>query len=91
MNRTGWLLAIVTLLLPALLGAQEPFDLVIRNGRVLDGTGTPWYLADVGIRGDRIVAVGKLDGVTARRTIDAAGRYVTPGFIDLHSHSGRPS
>jgi len=88
MNRTAWLLVIVTLLSPALLGAQEPFDLVIRNGRVLDGTGTPWYSADVGIRGDRIVAVGNLEGATARRTIDAAGRYVTPGFIDLHSHSG---
>lgn len=82
------LLTIVVLLVPALLAAQEPFDLIIRNGRVLDGTGTPWYLADIGIRGDRIAAVGRLGDAPARRTIDAAGRYVTPGFIDLHSHSG---
>jgi N-acyl-D-amino-acid deacylase len=80
--------ALTVLLFPVLLAAQEPFDIVIRNGRVLDGTGTPWYFADVGIRGDRIVAVGNLSGAGARRTIDAAGRYVTPGFIDLHSHSG---
>ncbi len=82
------LLALTVLLLPSRLTAQEPFDLVIRQGRVLDGTGTPWYLADIGIRGDRIVAVGRLGDAPALRTIDAAGRYVTPGFVDLHSHSG---
>jgi N-acyl-D-amino-acid deacylase len=54
---------------------------------VLDGTGTPWYRADVGIRGDRIAAVGRLEGARAPRTIDAAGLYLAPGFIDLHSHS----
>jgi len=70
------------------MSAQEPYDLVIRNGRVLDGTGTPWYLADVAIRGDRIVAVGRVGDAPTRRTIDAGGRYVTPGFIDPHSHSG---
>ena len=75
-------------LLPVGLSAQEPFDLVIRNGRVLDGTGTPWYLADIAIRGDRIVAVGRVGDAPARRVVDADGRYVTPGFIDAHSHAG---
>ncbi|MGE0041676.1 MAG: amidohydrolase family protein, partial [Vicinamibacterales bacterium] len=68
---------------------QAPaFDLLIRNGRVLDGTGNPWLLADIGITGDRIAAVGRLDGATARRVIDATGLTVTPGFIDVHSHAG---
>lgn len=69
------------------LGAQE-YDLVIRNGRVLDGTGNPWYLADVAVSGERVAAVGDLSEATARRVIDAAGLYVAPGFIDVHSHAG---
>lgn len=64
-----------------------PFDLLIVNGRVLDGTGNPWRKADVGIRGDRIAAIGDLRGAPATRTIDAAGRIVAPGFIDVHSHA----
>lgn len=73
----------------AAMGADEPgYDLVIRNGRVVDGTGNPWFRGDVAIRGDRIVAVGLLpEGVPAKRTIDASGRIVAPGFIDMHSHS----
>lgn len=71
------------------VAAQEPYDILIRNGRVLDGTGNPWYYADVGIRGERIVAVGDLDGARAGEVIDASGLYVTPGFIDAHSHHAR--
>ncbi len=72
--------------------AQEPatpqsFDLLIRNGRVLDGTGNPWFPADIGVREGRIVAVGALPNATAVRVIDAAGKYVSPGFIDIHSHA----
>src|SRR5687768_12641779 len=67
--------------------AQAPFDLLIVNGRLLDGSGNPWRRADVGIRGDRIAAVGMLAGSPAARTIDAAGRIVAPGFIDAHSHA----
>ena len=72
------------------LSAQSPqhFDILIRNGRVLDGTGNPWYRADIGIRGDRIAAMGSLANATAKIAIDAADRYVSPGFIDVHSHAG---
>ena len=62
-------------------------DLVIRGGRVVDGSGAPWVRADVGILGDRIAAVGNLEGAAAAREIDASGRVVAPGFIDCHSHS----
>lgn len=80
--------ALLPLLTAAPVAAQEVYDVLIRGGRVLDGTGNPWRLADVGVRGDRIVAVGRLDGAQAERVIDAAGLYVTPGFIDVHTHAG---
>ncbi|MEZ5283597.1 MAG: D-aminoacylase [Vicinamibacterales bacterium] len=77
-------------LAPARTTAAQPagFDILIRNGRVLDGTGNPWYRADIGIRGDRIAAIGRLDASGARTVIDARDRFVTPGFIDVHSHAG---
>ena len=66
---------------------QQPFDVLIVGGHIIDGSGNPWFAGDVGIRGDRIVAVGKLAGAPATRTIDAHGMVVTPGFIDTHSHA----
>jgi N-acyl-D-amino-acid deacylase len=71
---------------PALTSQTPPFDLLIRGGRVLDGTGNPFVYTDVGIRGDAIAAVGDLRTATAARVIDARGRYVTPGFMALHEH-----
>jgi N-acyl-D-amino-acid deacylase len=68
--------------------AAQPYDLVLRGGRVLDGTGSPAVNADVGIRGARIAAIGSLTGAAAARTIDVRGLTVSPGFIDPHSHSG---
>jgi N-acyl-D-amino-acid deacylase len=66
---------------------QQSYDVLITGGRILDGTGNPWFAADVAIRDGRIAAIGRLSGATARRTIDASGHYVAPGFIDIHSHS----
>ena len=62
------------------------FDYIIRNGRVVDGTGLPWFHGDVAIRGDRIAAVGVLGNAAAAHAIDAAGKIVAPGFIDAHVH-----
>jgi len=58
-------------------------DLKITNGRIVDGTGAPWYRGDIGVRGDTIVSIGDLSGVAAAATIDAHDRVVAPGFIDL--------
>ncbi len=63
------------------------YDVVVRNGRLLDGTGMPWALRDVGIRGGRIAKVGRLGRAQTGLEIDAAGKYVAPGFIDIHTHS----
>jgi N-acyl-D-amino-acid deacylase len=82
----GMLVAAATLVVAA--QPQAPYDVVIRGGQILDGTGAAAVVGDVAIRGERIVAVGNLADVQARTVIDARGRYVTPGFIDVHSHAG---
>ncbi|MDQ7063451.1 MAG: amidohydrolase family protein [candidate division KSB1 bacterium] len=68
---------------------RKPYDIVIRNGRVLDGTGLPAQRIDIAIAGDKIVAMGRIAGNLAPKTIDAAGRIVAPGFIDLRNHSAK--
>jgi dihydroorotase/N-acyl-D-amino-acid deacylase len=84
-KKTLWLFA--TLLLAAPASAQQ-YDVLIRNGRVVDGSGNPWVYADVGILGDRIAFVGHADErVTAKRTLDAKGLVVAPGFIDMLGQS----
>lgn len=68
--------------------ADEPLDILIRGGRIVDGTGNPWYHGDVGIRGDRIVEIARsIDATRAKVVVPAKGFVVAPGFIDIHSHS----
>lgn len=68
-------------------GPEAVYDVLIRHGRILDGTGNPWYAADIAIRGDRIAAIGPLGGAQAKRVIDASGLVVSPGFIDMLGQS----
>lgn len=77
------------ILLPLLLfaAATQPYDLVIRNGRIVDGTGSPWYRGDVAVRSGKIAAIGHLPDAAARRILDARGMVVAPGFIDMLGQS----
>jgi N-acyl-D-amino-acid deacylase len=67
--------------------SSAPFDVVITNGKIYDGSGNPWYRADIGIRDDRIAAIGKLGNAPSKKVIDAAGLAVAPGFIDMLGQS----
>jgi N-acyl-D-amino-acid deacylase len=97
MNRTAWRVLphylIVGILSPFCLPhffAQVPnaaFDLVITNGHIIDGSGSPWYSGDIGIRGGKIAAIGNLSGDARTHTIDAQGKVVAPGFIDMLGQS----
>jgi N-acyl-D-aspartate/D-glutamate deacylase len=79
---TSWICA------SPLLRADAPaYDLLIRNGKIVDGSGNPWQRGDLAIRGQRIVALGQVPAGAAKQTIDAKGMVVAPGFIDIHSHS----
>ncbi|MCS7082581.1 MAG: D-aminoacylase [Bacteroidetes bacterium] len=76
-----WLLAL------ALLGqGADTLDLLLRNGRIVDGTGNPWFYGDVGIRGGKIAAIGNLAHLHARTVLDVQGQVIAPGFIDTHAH-----
>jgi N-acyl-D-aspartate/D-glutamate deacylase len=81
------ILLIITARMLSGQGSARTYDFVIRNGRIIDGTGSPWYSADIGIRDGRIAAMGNLSHAAARQEIDAAGRVVAPGFIDMLGQS----
>jgi dihydroorotase/N-acyl-D-amino-acid deacylase len=81
---------LVLLLFPALLSSQPPaYDVIIRGGRVVDGTAAPWYRADVAITGDSVARIAPAITDPATRVIDASGMIVAPGFIDIHTHARR--
>jgi len=80
------ILAIGTFAFANILAQDTPIDLLIRNARVVDGTGSPWFRSDVAISNGRIVEIGVGLNLAARQTIDAAGRVLAPGFIDVHTH-----
>ena len=87
----GWVavcaIALLTAGAPSVVHGTPVFDTVIEHGRVIDGTGTPWFQADVGIRAGRIAAIGSLADMSARRRIEARGLVVAPGFIDMLGQS----
>ncbi len=86
-SRLFWVfLGIPLVLASACSRGPASLDVVVRNGFVVDGTGNPWFRADVGLRGGRIAAVGDLSRAAASRVIDARGLVVSPGFIDVHTH-----
>src|SRR5579871_3204788 len=67
----------------------QPYDIVIHDARIVDGSGNPWYRGDLAVRGDTIAAIGPLAGVPAKMNLDAKGLTVAPGFIDIHTHARR--
>ena len=87
MTATYRLFLALFLIVSTLVFAADSFDVVIRNGHIVDGTGSPWYSGDIGIRDGRIAAIGNLSETTRKRTIDAKGKVVAPGFIDMLGQS----
>jgi dihydroorotase/N-acyl-D-amino-acid deacylase len=81
--------ACLLLISAALLPGQENFDVLITGAKIIDGSGSPWFYGDIGIRGDTIAAVGLLPGATGTVQVDAHGLVAAPGFIDIHSHGRR--
>jgi N-acyl-D-amino-acid deacylase len=89
---TRWLKAVViaaALAAPVSHTAEAPYDLILRNARIVDGTGSPWYRGDLAIRGESIAVIAPAISAPATRLIDVKGAVVAPGFIDLHTHAVR--
>src|ERR1043166_1735865 len=87
--RQLWIQLWIMLAGASALTAQQ-YDLLIRNGRVVDGTGAPWYVGDIAVRDGRIAAMGRLRAAPAKRVIDAAGMVVAPGFFDMMGQTAGP-
>ena len=85
----GLTIALVFGLVPSRGAQDQQYDLVLKNGRVVDGSGNAWYRADIAIRGDTIVRIAPSIDARARRVIDAGGHVIAPGFIDIHTHARR--
>jgi dihydroorotase/N-acyl-D-amino-acid deacylase len=86
--KSALLMMLFSLLMLSRAAAQSaPFDILITNGRIIDGTGSPWFSGDIGIRGGKIAAIGNLTAAKRTRTIDAHGQVVAPGFIDMLGQS----
>ena len=89
LNEQTWVMRIILLLLlffAQTVYAQQSCDLLIRNGKVIDGTGNSWFYADIAIKDGKIVSIGKLNNASAAKIVDAKGLIVAPGFIDVHGH-----
>ena len=83
-------LLLALLLVPVFIQGQAPaYDLILRGGRIVDGTASPWYRADIAIKGDTIVRIAPSIAEPATRVIDVKGLVVAPGFIDIHTHARR--
>ena len=90
LRRSTVLLAFALLTLSLSARADDTYDVVVRGGRIVDGTGAPWYIGDIGIRDGKIVRIGRLADAAAGRVIDATGLVVAPGFIDMMGQTATP-
>ena len=86
MHFVARLFLLLAALPPGLFADAEPFDFILRNGRIVDGTGNPSFHGDIAVKGGRIVAIGKI-AHPAKQEFDAAHWIVAPGFIDVHTHA----
>ena len=90
----GTAVFLLSIALPIVSGAgaraDERVDFVLKGGRVIDGTGAPWYVGDIAVRDGKVTAIGRLDKIAAERVVDVTGLYVAPGFIDMMGQTGAP-